>query len=474
MLDRKDRSQHALFIPGSLVDYIPKNHILKQVDKVLDLSWLREEVADCYDLTNGRPGIDPEAAVRLMLAGFFQGIVHDRKLIREAEVNIAIRWFAGYDLTDKLPHHSSLTRIRQRWGMDRFLKIFQKTVEACNKAGLISGETIHIDATLIRADVSWESLTTQHVETVFDQNNDDGKENETDDSDKPKKKGHSRKDPKKPKKISKTDPDATLCTSNPKNRMEPNYKQHTAVDDQSGIVVDVELTTGEQSEGNKLIEIVDRIQQTINTEIGFVTADLGYSHPVNYEYLESQDIDAIIPTKKQIRRQGPIPISRFKFDGKHQTVRCPGGKWLHRTPTKQPHGWDYASTTAQCQACPLKSRCLPSSMKKRVIRIVGGYEALTRARRRKLKGWDKETFERYTRHKWRVEGAHGEAKTQHGLRRAVRRGLRNVAIQMYLTATVMNLKRLAAFCLSFFRENAAIIGHFGFRGWVLRSIQGIS
>ncbi|NOZ13212.1 MAG: hypothetical protein GXO69_06140 [Acidobacteria bacterium] len=73
MLDRKDRTQHVLFIPGSLVDYIPKDHILKKVDKVPDLSWLREEVADCYDLTNGRPGIDPEAALRLMLAGFFQG-----------------------------------------------------------------------------------------------------------------------------------------------------------------------------------------------------------------------------------------------------------------------------------------------------------------------------------------------------------------------------------------------------------------
>jgi len=91
MLDRKDRSQQALFIPGSLKDYVPEDHILKRVNNVLDLSWLREEVTDCYDHTNGRPGIDPEVAVRLMLAGFFHGIIHDRKLIREAEVNIAIR-----------------------------------------------------------------------------------------------------------------------------------------------------------------------------------------------------------------------------------------------------------------------------------------------------------------------------------------------------------------------------------------------
>ena len=473
MLNRKDRSENALFIPGSLKDYVPEDHILKRVNKVLDLSWLREEVADCYDHTNGRPGIDPEVAVRLMLAGFFHGIVHDRKLIREAEVNIAIRWFIGYDLTDKLPHHSSLTRIRQRWGMDRFRKIFEKTVEACMKAKLVNGNTVHIDATLIRADVSWESITTRHAETVYSENN-PADEDDSDHPEPPKKRGRPRKHNKKPKKVSKTDPDATLCTANPKNRMEPNYKQHTTVDDQFGVVVDVELTTGEQSEGNKLIEIVDRIRETIGAELQFVTADLGYSHPLNYHHLESRNIDSVIPTKKQIRRQGPIPISRFKYNGKHNTVRCPGGKWLHRTRTKQPNGWDYASTVSQCQSCHLKARCLPPSMKKRTIRIVDGYEALTRARRRIAKGWDAERKDLYTRHKWRVEGAHGEAKTQHGLRRAVRRGLENVAIQMYLTAAVMNLKRLAAFSSNIFSINWVKNGRSGLIERSLRPIRGFA
>ena len=125
------------------------------MDKVLDLSWLRQEVEDCYCLDNGRPGIDPEAAVRLMLAGFFQGIVLDRTLMREAQVNIAIRWFAGYRLDEELPDPSSFTRIRQRWGPERFRFIFQKIVEACIAHNLVGGETMHIDATLIRADVSW-------------------------------------------------------------------------------------------------------------------------------------------------------------------------------------------------------------------------------------------------------------------------------------------------------------------------------
>jgi transposase len=131
MLGRKERDQLELFITGSLRQLIPDEHVLARVDRVFDLSWLRDEVADCYCLDDGRPGIDPEAGVRLMLAGLLMGTVHDRKLMREAEVNIAIRWFIGYGLHEKLPHHSSLTRIRQRWGEERFRRIFKRTVEAC-------------------------------------------------------------------------------------------------------------------------------------------------------------------------------------------------------------------------------------------------------------------------------------------------------------------------------------------------------
>ena len=107
MLGRKERDQLELFITGSLRQLIPDDHVLVRVDRVLDLSWLRQEVADCYCLADGRPGVDPEVAVRLMLAGLLLGIVHDRKLMREAHVNIAIRWFIGYGLHEALPDHSS-------------------------------------------------------------------------------------------------------------------------------------------------------------------------------------------------------------------------------------------------------------------------------------------------------------------------------------------------------------------------------
>jgi transposase len=128
------------------------------------------EVADCYCCDDGLPGIDPEVAVRLMLAGLLTGIVHDRKLMREAHVNIAIRWFADYALHEKLPDHSSLTRIRQRWGEERFRKIFKRTVKACLNAKIVTAEVVHIDASLIRANVSWDSLVERHVGEVLSEN----------------------------------------------------------------------------------------------------------------------------------------------------------------------------------------------------------------------------------------------------------------------------------------------------------------
>lgn len=173
MLGRQGRWQEDLFVAGPLCDLISDDHILKRVYQVLDLSWLRDEVRDCYDMQMGRPGIDPEAAVRLMVADLFHGITRDRQLMRDAQVNLAIRWFAEYRLHEKLPHHSSLRRIRQRWGEQRFKEIFLRSVQDCAKAGLVDAETVHIDASLVRADVSWESLTEQHADQVLDDNEDD-------------------------------------------------------------------------------------------------------------------------------------------------------------------------------------------------------------------------------------------------------------------------------------------------------------
>jgi transposase len=454
MLGRVERRQEDLFVAGSLSDLIPDDYILKKVDQVLDLSWLREEVQDLYCLDNGRPGIDPESALRLMLAGFLQGIVKDRKLMREARMHLGIRWFAGFQLHEPLPHHSSLTRIRQRWGAERFKLIFRRTVEACLDAGLVDGQTVHIDATLIRADVAMSTLVEQHIDNVLAENPTDeptdpqgpgepteSKPSDDDASDRATSRtGH-------PKKFSPTDPDATLTTASPNQRMEPRFKQHTAVDTQSGVVLDVALTTGETNEGQQLLDQIDRIQLLTEQPITTVTADSSYAHAGNYQELEQNDIEAIIPPQKETARKERIPFRRFKYDAQNDVVRCPRKKLMKRG-SYNGKGWFYQARPADCNNCPLKFKCVPKSARSRKILIVDGYEALLRARRKRYR-WGPRERAIYNRHRGLVEGRHGEAKTQHGLGRAIRRGLANVAIQVYLTAAAMNLKRLAAAVLGF-------------------------
>ena len=177
-----------------------------------------------------------------MLAGFLLGIVHDRKLMREAHVNLAIRWFAGFGLADRLPDHSSLTRIRQRWGETRFR--FEKTVAASIAAKIAKGEVVHIDATLIRADVSWEALASRWVAKVGEANAQ---------ADEIERIG---RQSGKYKKVCTTDPDATMATNARNRRLEPAYKQHTTVDDKVGVILDVAVTTGQTDEG-EMIEYQD-------------------------------------------------------------------------------------------------------------------------------------------------------------------------------------------------------------------------
>ncbi len=438
MIGSQNRDQLEFFVCGSLRDLIPDDHILARVDRVLDLGWLKADVADLYAPGIGRPGVEPEAAVRLMLAGFLLGIVHDRRLMREAQVNLAIRWFAGYGLQDRLPDHSSLTRIRQRWGAERFRRIFERTVVACITAGIAKGEIVHVDASLIRADVAWESLAVRHVDAVTHTNGDmtaDMREGLR----KSKKTG-------KFKKVCLTDPDATMATSGRNRRLEPSYKQHGTVDDECGVILDVEVTTGEINEGQAILERLDAVATVTGTCIDTVTADAGYAYAKVFAGLETRKITGVIPTKAEPIRS-KVPLRRFRYDARHDHVKCPRGKILRPNKTKITHGRFFASKARDCRGCDLVAICLSPSRVTKALVIVHDYPALLRARRRRDR-WSEEDDRLYRRHRWRSEGFHGEAKTWHGLARAVRRGLDNMRIQSFLTAAAINLKRLATALLT--------------------------
>jgi transposase len=454
------------FVPGSLEDYIPKDHILRRANEAVDLSWVTEEVRDAYSATKGAPSVDPVVVIKLLIIGYLFNHPRTRELLRAVHCDLAMRWYIGYGLEERLPDHSSMSKIAVRWGEERFKRIFQRFVKLCIEAGLVDGTKVHVDATLIRANVSWESLkeiaaepsavTETAAEPKPPVNAESGPVTEDKDNGKGESKskrksknkgkgkgksGRSRTKPAKVKKQSTTDPEATMATSSHSRKLEPSYKQHTAVDDKCGVVVDATVTTGELNEGTQLMTQLDRIETNTGIKIATVTADAGYAHPVNYEQLEQRQVNAIIPPQKENEHPKKIPIRRFKYDARYQVVRCPGGCQLHYSCDSD-KGRVYAARASDCNQCPLRQRCFPDSASHRTITIVPGYEALLRARRRKARGWDKPTKELYNRHRWRVEGKHGEAKEWHGLRRAMRRGRAKVGIQAYMTGIVMNLKLL--------------------------------
>ena len=299
MLGTQNRWQGELFVAGSLEQLIPADHILKRIDAALDLSWLRDAVADCYCADDGRPSIDPEAAMRLMLAGFVQGIVNDRNLMREAQVNIAMRWFAGYSLQHELPDHSSLTRLRQRWGSQRFLELFDHTVEHCIDAGLVAGDLIQLDATLLRADVSLDSLVKRHAQEVIEKNDGDAMLL----SGPPVRSGPL-------KRVSRTDPGCARATNRHGHFSEPSYKTRIAADSKERVIVDVAVTAGDRNEGNELVDQVDRMTCRDGGTPTMVTAT-GYAYGKVYGALESRGIEAVIPTKAKPKPRAVIPLRRF-------------------------------------------------------------------------------------------------------------------------------------------------------------------
>jgi IS5 family transposase len=360
-----------------------------------------------------------------MLAGFLLGIVNDRKLMNEAQVNLAIRWFCGFRLDQVLPDHSSLTRIRQRWGTETFEKCFRRIVRACHERGLISAETIHIDSTLIRADVSWDSVVEKHVQRVLKVNATASRTVEV------------------VRKEITTDPDATLATYSRGRHLEPSYKNHLAVDDRAGVIVDVRLTTGTVNEGDEILSQLTRIESLLSVRPVRVTADAGYAYGKVYAGLERQGIEALIPPKRVWSNKKVIPLHQFKYDAKHEVVKCPWKKPLHRT-SRCKHGWYYKSTSSDCHRCPDRDRCLSPAVNRRTVVISETYPELLRARRRRER-WTNDSYRLYTRHRWRVEGVHAEGKCLHGLRRAVRRRIENMDIQNFLTASAINVKRIATF-----------------------------
>jgi transposase len=160
--------------PATLEDLVPQDHFYRHLERTLDLGFVRDLVRDAY-AEAGRPSIDPIVFFKLQLVLFFEGLRSERQLIETASLNRAHRWYLGYALDEALPDHSSLTRIRQRLGIDIFQRLFEKIVDLCQEAGLVWGRALYFDATKVEANAGIPSLiprfyydATTHVDDLFE------------------------------------------------------------------------------------------------------------------------------------------------------------------------------------------------------------------------------------------------------------------------------------------------------------------
>src|SRR6266571_7659997 len=150
----------APLIQVSLEELVPHDHFYRHLEKSLDLSFVRELVANTYAVV-GRPSIDPVVFFKLQLVMFFEGIRSERQLMRHAADRLSVRWYVGYDLNEPLPDHSSLTRIRERYGVEVFRRFFDAIVEQCQQAKLIWGKELYLDSTQVNANADMDSLVTR-------------------------------------------------------------------------------------------------------------------------------------------------------------------------------------------------------------------------------------------------------------------------------------------------------------------------
>jgi hypothetical protein len=211
------------------------------------------------------------------------------------------------------------------------------------------------------------------------------------------------------------------------------------------VILDVMVTTGAAHDTTTVEAQLEAVAALTGVPIQVATMDAGYAITRVFADLEARKIEAVVPARaERPPRPGVIPVRRFKLDAKHNRVRCPRGRILKPHGKPDADGFQhYRAQVRDCAPCPLRASCFSARMKRRAILLHKDHPALIRARRKRLR-WGARERRLYASHRSRIEGFQGEAKTWHGLARAVRRGLENMKIQAYLTAAAINLKRLAA------------------------------
>ena len=439
MMGRLEPGQERLFHSFRLEDQVPPKHLVRKLDALLDFGPIREQLEPFYSEI-GRPSVDPELMIRMLLLGYCYSIRSERQLCEEARYNLAYKWFCGLGLEERVPDHStfSVNRHGRFRESDVFRLIFESVVATCMKVGLVGGEGFAVDASVIEADASrykrvegsevdWteEQQASRPVREFLDALETENPPINPD---------------QKPKAMSPSDP-AAAWTTRGRHKVQFAYSINQLVDLLDGVIVDVEATpTRISKEVDATETMLDRVKACFELDPGRIAGDVAYGTGALLGNLVARNITPHIPVwdQSEIAAKGKFTRAEFSFDKEKNVYVCPNGKELRTSGTVHNRTTlKYIARKSDCAACPLKPDCTTGSSR-RVQRDVNE-EARDYARAL----METEDYDISARQRKIIETGFGDLKRNLGLTRLRLRGLTGASDEFLLAATVQNLKRLA-------------------------------
>src|SRR6202142_2398960 len=442
MMGRLKSDQGQLFYEFCLGDAVPEDHLVRKIETALDLAWLRSELAPHYS-SMGRPSIDPELMIRMLVVGYVFAIRSERLICREVQVNLAYRWFCKLGIDDAIPDHSAFSRARNerfREG-DVFRHVFERVVEACLAAGLVGGEGFAVDASLIQADANKQrSIAGQDWRGDRD----------------PARSSRAVKEylatldepawgaarAVVPKFVSLSDP-AAQWTGAHKGPAFFAYSDNYLIDVKFGVIVDVEASRAiRQAEVGAAKTMIERTEERFGLKPERLAGDTGYGSGANLDWLVNgaKKAPPIPVNDKSKREDGTFSREDFSFDKERNVYICPAGKVLTTTGKLASDGETlyYRPRVRDCRGCPVKPQCCPKASVRRIPRSL--YEPARDVARAAAKT---EAFEQSRRDRKRVEMLFAHLKRILRLGRLRLRGPRGAQFEFTLAAIAQNLRRLA-------------------------------
>ena len=438
-----DKPQDELFYAFNLDDVVPQDHLLRDIDRLLDFTELREHLAPYYSHT-GRPSVDPELMIRMLLIGYCCGIRSERQLCYEVTMNLAYRWFCKLSITDKVPDHSTFSK--NRHGRFReaeaFRFVFEQVLQRCMDEGLVGGEGFAVDASVVKADASRQ----KHHEDDDDWGNGSRAINEyldalTED-------GSSIQESRK---VSQTDPMAQW-TAAPGGPAYYAYSTNYLVDTEAGIIVDVEATPALRTpEVWSTKTMIERVKDRFGIETKKLIGDTAYGTAEFLGWMVNEaKIEPHVPVLDRGEgKDGRFGRSDFVFDEENDLYICRNGKELKRfrrnfktprTGITKSNEIKYRSSKIDCAACPLKEQCCANTEIRKVVRSI--YEPARDVARAVAKT---PAYRKTRRQRKQVEMLFAHMKRILKMDRLRLRGISGARDEFLLTATAQNLRRMAKY-----------------------------